>query len=85
LPIEAAVDGGGGDGIFAAAANADDKMVAAASTTAGQLRMTATIAATTISQQSYCHQCHCVIPSIPLPPPLTMTTINKDHHHCGRH
>jgi hypothetical protein len=26
---------------------------------------------------------HC--PSIPLLPPSTTTTVNKDHHHCGRH
>jgi hypothetical protein len=59
--MEAAADGGGSYGVFAATVDANDGTMAAASTTAGQLRRTTAIAATTIKQRSHCRQCHCVI------------------------
>jgi hypothetical protein len=82
--MEMAVDGDSGNGIFAAVINDNNGMVAEASAAAAQLAMMTTIPSTTISQRGYCCGCHCV-PFIPLPPPSTRATINKDHHHLGRY
>jgi hypothetical protein len=78
--MEVVVNGSSSDGIFAATINADDGMVA--------------VASTVDNDNPHCCRhhwpktpspliplCHC--PSIPPPPLLTTTAIDKDHHCHG--